>query len=138
MFKKIGIAAFFALTASVAASEPCFGPGGCISPGPVGPTEFCLPQGCSPVTYSWIDAGNGSAFAVARGIVPGTETSHEDTCVGPAPCTGPAYPVMGWAGPCTKSDRSECPDIFNQAYADVYQNALRANRAIRETTNNFK
>lgn len=86
-------------------SEPCFGPGGCVDPAPVGPAELCLPEGCQPVTYEEYQ-GFTLAFSF---LVNG-------------------YPVMGWSGAC---DQPVCPDIKNQAFADLLTNAKRANRAQR-------
>jgi hypothetical protein len=98
-----------------------FGPGGCV-PGcqvvpsvipenppivvPVVPQELCLPKGCSTITYFWV-----GAKVVAESRLPN------------------GYEVLGWSGPCPSDDRSQCPDIFNQAFADLRMNALRANRA---------
>lgn len=59
-------------------AQGCFGPV-CVTPGPVGPPDLCLPDGCRPIAY----------------------------------------------------DRAACPDVFNQAAADLLTNALRANRARR-------
>ena len=94
-------------------SGPQVGPGGCtpgcrgeVSSGPIGPTQLCIQDTCKPVTYSWI-----GARAVAESWLPN------------------GYEVLGWAGPCLHEDVAQCPDIFNQAFADLRNNALRANRA---------
>jgi hypothetical protein len=95
-------------------SGPQFGSGGCVPGcrgvpivgGPFGPGELCIKDACSPVTYSWV-----GAKAVAESRLPN------------------GYEVLGWAGPCLNEDRSQCPDIFNQAFADLRTNALRVNRA---------
>jgi hypothetical protein len=97
-------------------SGPQFGPGGCIpgcrgvpTPdvgGPFGPSELCIKEACSPVTYFWV-----GSKAVAESKLPN------------------GYEVLGWSGPCLNDDRSQCPDILNQAFADLRTNALRANRA---------
>jgi hypothetical protein len=86
------------------------GPGACI-PGcrgeaSAGPAQLCIQDTCKPVTYFWV-----GARAIAESWLPN------------------GYEVLGWAGPCLNEDRSQCPDIFNQAYADLRNNALRANRA---------
>lgn len=75
---------------------------------PTGPAELCLPDGCTPVSYSW-----SGDFAVAQSTLPN------------------GYPVAGIIGPCLNSDRGQCPDIFNQAFAVLRINALQANRAQR-------
>lgn len=75
---------------------------------PTGPNELCLPEGCQPVSYTW--AGN---LVVA-------ESRLEN-----------GYPVMGWSGPCLALTRGQCPDIKNQAFADLRLAALRAHRAQR-------
>jgi hypothetical protein len=94
---------------TVAYSQACFGPGGCQpNPQPTGPTELCLPAGCTPVVYSW----NGD-FAVSQSTLPN------------------GYPVAATIGPCLNPDRSACPDIFNQAFDAMRTNALQANRAQR-------
>jgi hypothetical protein len=137
--KKLWLGLLFAPALVVA--QPCFGPGGCDlscpvgqyyddcnhtsagpapcvpgckaiadSPdegnGPFGPGELCIKDACSPVTYFWV-----GAKAVASSWLPN------------------GYEVLGWAGPCLNEDVSKCPDIFNQAFADLRTNALRANRA---------
>lgn len=96
-----------ALILSAHANAQCFSPsppGVDCAPKPSGPSQLCLPSGCSPVTYSWY-----GTLAVAESTLP----NH--------------YPVLGWAGPCVGS----CPDIFNQAFTDLEMNAKRANRAQR-------
>ena len=98
-------------------SGPQFGPGPCTpgcrgevvvppSKGPFGPSELCITETCKPVTYFWV-----GAKAVAESRLPN------------------GYEVLGWAGPCLNEDRSQCPDILNQAFNDLLDNALRANRA---------
>ena len=77
-----------------------------VEDGPFGPGELCLKDACSPVTYFWVGA---KAVAESR-LLNG-------------------YEVMGWAGPCLNEDVAQCPDIFNQAFADLRTNALRSNRA---------
>lgn len=98
-------------------SGPQFGPGGCIpgcvgtalpTDGPFGPSELCIQDSCSPVTYTWF--GN---LVVAESTLPN------------------GYEVMGWSGPCLETARAQCPDILNQAFSDLRMNALRANRAQR-------
>jgi hypothetical protein len=94
---------------------PQFGPGGCI-PGCVGtpnnpvnlsgPSELCILNQCKPVTYYWV-----GAKVVAESWLPN------------------GYEVLGWSGPCLNENFAQCPDIFNQAFADLRMNALRANRA---------
>ncbi len=93
---------------TAAYSQACFGPGGCQPemPQPTGPTELCLPAGCTPVAYSW----HGD-FAVAQSTLQN------------------GYPVAGVIGPCMNPDRSACPDIMNQAFTVLRINALQANRA---------
>lgn len=88
------------------------GPGpcipGCVSGGelPIGPVELCLPEGCQPIRYSWL----GNIVIAESQLTNG-------------------YSVLGWAGPCLNVDRLQCPDIMNQAAADLRTNALRSNRA---------
>ena len=95
---------------------PQFGPGpctpGCVAVGvhpvitdPVGPAELCVTE-CRSVTYRWIGDLVVAESALANG-----------------------YQVLGWSGPCNSADRGECPDILNQAFADLTMNAKRANRA---------
>lgn len=87
-------------------TEPCFGPGGCVpDPDPMGPVFLCLPTGCNVVTYRSVDN-----FVIAVSQLPN------------------GYPVIGWSGACLDTD---CPDIYNQAFADLELNAKRANRAQR-------
>lgn len=76
----------------------------CFSPGPCAP-ELCLPSGCVAVTYTVLDS-----FIIASAKIPN------------------GYPVIGWSGPCFDED---CPDLANQAFADLELNAKRANRAQR-------
>lgn len=97
---------------------PQFGPGpctpGCVSiiePHPVvaepmGPAELCIADACQFVRYVWI--GN---IVVAESQLANN------------------YAVIGWSGPCLAASRGECPDILNQAFADLTMNAKRANRA---------
>ena len=98
-------------------SAPQFGPGGCVpgcrgesvvtpGTGPFGPSELCIHLVCSPVTYFWV-----GAKAVAESRLPN------------------GYEVLGWSGPCLNEDRSQCPDILNQAFNDLRTNALRVYRA---------
>ena len=89
------------LMPSLSFGQACFGPGGC---DPVANSQLCLPEGCNPVNYSRL---NG--FALAESILPS------------------GYPVIGWSGPCF----DECPDLLNQAFADLELNAKLANRAQR-------
>lgn len=93
------------LIAPAAYAGTCAGPGPCV-PGnePTGPAELCLPDGCTPVVYSW----HGDMVIAEGTLVNG-------------------YPVIGWAGPCGSS----CPNIFVQAFEDAKINALRAVRARR-------
>lgn len=98
-----------ALFISAAASaQVCPGPGPCNPAEPIGSSELCLPEGCQPVSYTWF--GN---LVVAE-----SRLSN-------------GYAVMGWSGPCLELTRSQCPDIANQAFADLLNAALRANRAQR-------
>lgn len=76
----------------------------CFSPGPCDP-ELCLPSGCVAVTYTTLDS-----FIIASAKLPN------------------GYPVIGWSGPCLDA---ACPDLANQAFADLELNAKRANRAQR-------
>ena len=98
---------------------PQVGPGpctpGCVAIGvppvitdPVAPGELCLPQGCQSVSYVWIGDLVVAESRLANG-----------------------YAVMGWSGPCLEPTQADCPDIFNQAFADLELNAKRANRAQR-------
>jgi len=100
-----------------ACDGPQFGGGGCI-PGcfdvvappvvtdPVAPGELCVPDSCQSVSYAWI--GN---LVIAVSQLSG------------------GYAVLGWSGPCLAGSHDECPDIMNQAFADLTMNAKRANRA---------
>lgn len=98
---------------------PQFGPGPCTpgcyaipgvnpptSPEPTGPNELCITEPCQVVQYRW-----SGDLVVAESQLPN------------------GYAVMGWSGPCFNEDRSQCPDILNQAFNDLRTNALRANRA---------
>jgi len=100
------------LFASSAYAGTCAGPAfPCADPPPTqptGPADLCLPDGCTLVSYSW-----SGDFAVAQSALPN------------------GYPVAGIIGPCLNPDRSQCPDIFNQAFAAMRVNALQANRAQR-------
>lgn len=125
------------LIAPAAYADTCFGPAGCVCPVgqvwddckhtslgpgpcipgciddptpvvPTGPTQLCIAGVCAPVVYDW-----QGDIAVAKSAAPS------------------GYQVIGWAGPCGYSDRSQCPDIFNQAFADLRLNALKAHRAQR-------
>lgn len=96
--------ALLALSFSSAAfAQACFGPAPCE---PTGPEQLCIATACTPVVYSW-----DGDFAVAQSVLPN------------------GYPVAGIIGPCRYPDRSQCPDIFNQAFAAMRINALQANRA---------
>ena len=77
-------------------------------PDPTGLAELCLPTGCSPVVYEWV-----GDFVSAQSTLPN------------------GYPVAGLIGPCLSADRSQCPDIGNQAFLALKLNALAANRAQR-------
>jgi hypothetical protein len=125
------------LIAPAAYADTCFGPGGCVCPEgqvwdncqhtsvgpgpcipgciaaptpvvPTGPAQLCIAGVCAPVVYGW-----KGDIATAESTAPS------------------GYQVIGWAGPCGYSDRSQCPDIFNQAFADLRLNALKAHRAQR-------
>ena len=75
---------------------------------PLGPEEVCLgASGCFPVRYSLF-----GRFMIAESTLTN------------------GYPTMGWAGPCF-FEREVCPDIGNQAHADLRQNALRIHRGLR-------
>ena len=120
---------------SIAIADTCFGPAGCVCPVgqvwddckhtsvgpgtcipgciadptpvvPTGPAQLCIAGVCAPVVYGW-----KGDIATAESTAPS------------------GYQVIGWAGPCGYSDRSQCPDIFNQAFADMRLNALKAHRA---------
>lgn len=99
-----------ALLVSMAANANCnqgFGPGGCVpeSPALLGPAELCIID-CKPVIYTQF-----GLFALATSSL------------------GNGYSVLGWAGPCQLDNLSLCPDIYNQAFQDLYITAQRANRA---------
>lgn len=84
-----------------------FGPGGCVpeSPALLGPAELCIID-CKPVQYTQF-----GLFALATSTLAN------------------GYSVLGWAGPCQLDNLSLCPDIYNQAFEDLYIAAQRANRA---------
>jgi hypothetical protein len=116
----------FVVFSYVSFAQVCVGPSPVCPPipgdEPVGPTELCLPWGCSPVTYVTVDTN----FVVAISSLP-----TDAACgggFGPAPSC--SYKVMGWAGPCA-GVMSTCPDIKNQAFADMQTNLLRINRSFR-------
>jgi len=99
-----------ALLVSMAANANCnqgFGPGGCVpeSPALLGPAELCIID-CKPVQYTQF-----GLFALATSTLAN------------------GYTVLGWAGPCQLDNLSLCPDIYNQAFQDLYITAQRANRA---------
>lgn len=73
---------------------------------PTGPVELCIQAECRLVTYYWI----GNIVVAESQLANG-------------------YAVIGWSGPCLAASRGECPDILNQAFADLTTNAKRANRA---------
>lgn len=73
---------------------------------PVGPETLCIAANCHPVTYVWL-----GDFVLATSAL------------------GNGYAVLGSAGPCFTADRSLCPDVMNQAFADLRTKALQANRA---------
>ena len=105
----LALSLFASSTYAGTCAGPAFGPGGCPdSSAPTGPADLCLPDGCTRVSYSW-----SGDFAVAQSALPN------------------GYPVAGMIGPCLNPDRSQCPDIFNQAFAAMRVNALQANRAQR-------
>lgn len=101
---RLLILALTLILSSTVLAEVCPGPGLCI---PTGPSELCLPEGCSSVFYT---LDNGFAIVSTKMLN--------------------GYPMMGWAGPCLL-EYSQCPDLLNQAWADLRQNVLRANRAQR-------
>lgn len=90
-------------------AQGCFGPGGCDSVAilPTGPVELCVADSCTPVDYSWTGDMAIASTTLSNG-----------------------YQVIGWSGPCKSIDRSQCPDILNQAHRDLTTNALRINRAV--------
>lgn len=99
-----------AVSISASAFANCtqgFGPGGCVpeTAAPVGPTELCILD-CHPVQYTQF-----GLFALATSVLDN------------------GYSVLGWAGPCQLDNLSLCPDIYNQAFQDLYITAQRANRA---------
>jgi hypothetical protein len=71
-----------------------------------GPSLLCIRNECQSVRYSWTGDLAVAESQLANG-----------------------YSVLGWAGPCVYSDRSQCPDIWNQAFQDLQINALRSHRA---------
>ena len=95
-----------ALIPSLSIAQPCFSPS-CGPIEPVGAAELCLGAACTPVNYSWTGDMAIASTTLANG-----------------------YQVIGWSGPCKSVDRSQCPDIFNQAFADLTMNAKRVSRAI--------
>ena len=111
---KYAIVLALILSSTAFADGVYVGPGPCFSPAcgpelpiqPTGPAELCLPEGCNTVGYGWY-----GDMAVAASQLPN------------------GYPIMGWSGPCLSADRSQCPNIFVQAWTDLQLNALRANRA---------
>ncbi|MBK7107548.1 MAG: hypothetical protein IPH62_19965 [Ignavibacteriae bacterium] len=120
MFKSILIAIAL-LFSTVSFAQTCPGPVGCLEP--VGPSEICLPWGCSPVTYLTVD----SNFVIAISQLP--INSGCETGFGPAPTPSCIYyKVMGWAGPCS-GELHTCQNIKVQAYDDMRTNLLRINRS---------
>lgn len=105
---RLLILALIVFLSSSALAQVCPGPGNCVPTEPTGPAELCLPEGCQPVRYAWF--GN---LVVAESALPN------------------GYAVMGWSGPCLELTRAQCPDIANQAFADLRTAALRAHRAQR-------
>ena len=92
---------------SAVACNQGFGPGGCVSetPDPSGPKELCILE-CRSVQYTQF-----GLFALATSTLAN------------------GYSVLGWAGPCQMDNLTLCPDIYNQAFQDLYITAQRANRA---------
>jgi hypothetical protein len=77
----------------------------CFSPAcPVPEYQLCFAT-CAPVQFTTV-----GAFTLASSQLPN------------------GYPVVGWSGPCFDGN---CPDVKNQAFADLELNAKRANRAQR-------
>ncbi len=95
-----------ALIPSLSIGQACFSPS-CGPIQPVGAPELCIADSCTPVAYSWL-----GDLAIAFSILSN------------------GYQVVGWSGPCKSVDRSQCPDIFNQAFDDLTMNAKRVSRAI--------
>ena len=95
-----------AVIPSLSIGQACFSPS-CGPIQPVGTPELCIADVCTPVSYSWTGDIALATATLANG-----------------------YQVVGWSGPCKSVDRSQCPDIFNQAHRDLIVNALRVNRAI--------
>ncbi len=89
------------------AQDPCFSPGCGPIADPTGPAELCLPSGCTSVNYQWVGDIATSNSILSNG-----------------------YQVIGWAGPCKSVDRTQCPNILNQAFDDLTTNALRVNRLL--------
>jgi hypothetical protein len=76
----------------------------CFSPSCTEPEyQLCFAT-CQPVTFT-----NHGQFLLATSQLPN------------------GYPVIGWSGPCF----GDCPDLKNQAFADLELNAKRVNRAQR-------
>lgn len=128
--KKLAMLSVFLLygVCSSQVSAQCFGPA-CF---PAQPNEVCFPEGCVNVVYE-VSAplGDNNLFVKAYAFIPGTEV--ETTCAGPDPAACfDRFSTMGWSGPC-KDSVNNCPDIYNQAYADLVTNMKRANRAIKFT-----
>lgn len=95
-----------ACTGTSAGPGPCI-PGCIAAPiGPIGPAQLCIANVCAPVVYGW-----EGDIATAQSTAPS------------------GYQVIGWSGPCGYSNRSQCPDIFNQAFEDMRMNALKVHRA---------
>lgn len=107
------LALAISLFASSAYAGTCAGPAfPCENPPtftePTGPAELCLPDGCTPVVYSWF-----GDFALAEGTLVN------------------GYRILGWSGPCDSPDHTKCPNIYVQAFEDMRLYGLRANRAQR-------
>ncbi len=105
--RSLLLAAAVSLPSISLACNQGFGPGGCVpdAPDPTGPAELCILD-CKPVQYTQF-----GLFALATSTLAN------------------GYSVLGWAGPCQLDNLSLCPDIYNQAFADLYIAAQRANRA---------
>lgn len=109
---KFIVALLFAVSTGVSAQ--CFGPGSCTEPPPdpgtsYGPARICIGPVCVPVEYEILDR-----FVVAKA---------------PLPVNG--YVQLGWSGPCTVADVTQCPGLWNQAAQDLELNLLRINRALK-------
>lgn len=103
--KALALALSLFASTSYAACDG-FGPGpvNCPEPiDPVGPAKLCVADACQPITYQWV-----GQFLVATSAL----------------STG--YEVLGWGGPC---HTTYCPDIGNQAYRSLVNNADFVNRA---------